>query len=251
MAGTRLKAIWWGKCRATIASPRAQASVCSRSSAMPLTPAPETAWKLVAITRVSRPASCSGLSGITVTMVVQFGHARIPRWRRAACALISGTTRGTSGSIRNAFDLSITVAPALTIIGAYSFDCAEPAEQKAMSTPLNAPGSIRWIVTGSLRNVTVLPTDRSEANARSSRTGNFRSSRIRSVVCPAAPVAPTTAMQSPDAISTAAPARARSDLPSLACPPAAIPARRCPPCDAPARAPGAPHARSGRRPSPC
>src|SRR5437660_1427410 len=218
---------------------------------MPLTPAPETAWKLVAITRVSRPASCSGLSGITVTIVVQFGHARMPWCRRAAWALISGTTSGTSGSNRNAFDLSITVAPALTIIGAYSFDCADPAAQKAISTPLNAAGSIRRIVIGSPRKVTVLPTERSEANARSSRTGNLRSSRMRSVVCPAAPVAPTTAMQSPDAISTAAPARARSGLPSPASRSAGPPAPRCPPCGALARAPGAPRARPGRRPSPC
>src|SRR5262249_6802873 len=110
-----------------------------------------------------RRASCSGLSGITVTIVVQLGQARMPRWCRAARALISGTTSGTSGSIRNALDLSITVAPALTIINAYSFDCAEPAEQKAMSTPLKAAASIRWIATGSPRNVTDLPTDRSEA----------------------------------------------------------------------------------------
>ena len=68
-----------GKCRGVTASPRAHARVCSRSSAIPLTPAPETAWKLVAMTRVSRPASCSGLSGMTVTIVVQFGHATIPR----------------------------------------------------------------------------------------------------------------------------------------------------------------------------
>src|SRR5438093_1395263 len=35
------------------------------------------------MTRVSRPASCSGLRGITVTIFVQFGLARMPRWRRA------------------------------------------------------------------------------------------------------------------------------------------------------------------------
>ena len=64
-------------------------------------------------------------------------------------------------------------------------------------------------------------------------------------------VAPTTAIESPEAISTAAPARARSGLPSPAFRSAARPARRCPLCDAPARAPGAPRARSGRRLSPC
>jgi len=44
--------------------------------------------------------------------------------------LISGTTSGTAGSIRNALDLSTTTAPAFTAWGAYSFDCAEPAEKK-------------------------------------------------------------------------------------------------------------------------
>ena len=68
----------WAKCRATMVSPRAQASACWRNSSMPLTPAPDTAWKLVATTRRRRAASCRGLRGITVTMVVQFGQARIP-----------------------------------------------------------------------------------------------------------------------------------------------------------------------------
>ena len=83
MAGIRLNAIWCAKWRGVIASPRAQASVSSRSASMPCTPAPDTAWYDVATTRRSRPASCSGLSGITVTMVVQFGLARMPSWRRA------------------------------------------------------------------------------------------------------------------------------------------------------------------------
>ena len=61
-----------------IASPFDHAIVCSRSSAIPLTPAPDTAWKLVATTRRKRPRSWSGFSGITVTIVVQLGHATIP-----------------------------------------------------------------------------------------------------------------------------------------------------------------------------
>src|SRR5215813_10303744 len=131
MAGMRLKAMRCAKCLETIASPRAHESVCARSSSMPLTPAPETDWYEVATTRRMRAASCSGLSGITATIVVQFGEATMPRCPRTACALISGTTSGTVGSMRQAFDLSTTTAPAFAIIGAYSFDCAVPAAQIA------------------------------------------------------------------------------------------------------------------------
>src|SRR5580765_1361937 len=137
-------------------------------------------------------------------MVVQFGQATMPWWRRAAEALISGTTSGTAGSIRNALDLSTTTAPALTAWGAYSFDCAEPAEKNATSMPLNAPGPTFSTRIVSPLKVTVLPTERSDANARRLLTGNFRSSRILSVVCPTAPVTPTTATFMPAAIVASA-----------------------------------------------
>src|SRR5262245_34310595 len=117
----------------------------------------------------------------------------MPWWRRAAAPLISGTTSGTAGSIRNALDLSTTTAPARTAWGAYSRDCAEPAEKNAMSVPAKAPGPTASTRRRSPFHVIVFPTDRSEANTRSSRTGNFRSSRSLSVVWPTAPVAPTTA----------------------------------------------------------
>ena len=97
----------------------------------------------------------------------------------------------------------MTTAPALAIIGAYSRAWREPAEQMAMSTPLKAGASTRCTRTASPANVTVLPTERSEAKQRSSRTGNLRSSRILRVVWPAAPVAPTTATVTPLAISRA------------------------------------------------
>jgi len=95
------------------------------------------------------------------------------------------------------------MAPALAIIGAYSRAWALPAEQMAMSTPLKADASTFWTLTASPAKVTVLPTERSEAKHRSSRTGNLRSSRIFRVVWPAAPVAPTTATLTPWAISLA------------------------------------------------
>ena len=138
---------------------------------------------------------------MTVTMVVQFGQATMPAWPFTACALTSGTTSGTVGSMRNALDLSTTTAPALTATGANSLDCAEPAENSAISTPLNASGPIFSTRSVSPRKVTGLPAERSDANTRRSLTGNFRSSRILSVVCPTAPVTPTTATRSPDAMT--------------------------------------------------
>jgi hypothetical protein len=97
----------------------------------------------------------------------------------------------------------MTIAPAWRIIGTNSFDWAEPAEQKTMSSPRKAGASTRWTRTAFPAKVTVVPTDRSEAKHRNSRIGNLRSSSTRSVVCPAAPVAPTTATDRPAAIRMA------------------------------------------------
>ena len=53
------------------------------------------------------------------TMVVQFGLATMPLgMARSASALASGTTSGTSGSMRQAEELSMTVAPAAARRGA-------------------------------------------------------------------------------------------------------------------------------------
>src|SRR6266545_1207543 len=154
------------------------------------------------MTRRSRPASWSGLSGITVTIVVQLGQATIPWCSRSAWALISGTTSGTAGSMRYALDLSTTTAPALTARGACSLDCAEPAEKKATSTPWKASGPSVSTRMLSPLNVTALPTERSEAKTRSAFTGNLRSSSILSVVCPTAPVTPTIATVTSEAIAS-------------------------------------------------
>ena len=70
-----------------------------------------------------------------------------------------------------------------------------------MSTPLKTPGPTASTRTGSPLKVTVFPAERADAKARSSRTGNLRSSRIFSVVCPTAPVTPTTATTTPEAIA--------------------------------------------------
>src|SRR5437588_4863858 len=87
--------------------------------------------------------SCSGLRATTIWMVEQFGLATIPLGMYArAWALTSGTTNGTSGSIRQADELSTTTAPAFAAIGLYSRLIAAGVLERTMSTPVNAPGRI-------------------------------------------------------------------------------------------------------------
>src|SRR6185312_14836988 len=75
--------------------------------------------------RRSRPASASSTLRIGMAaIVVQFGFAMIPlRASAIACGLTSLTTSGTSGSIRHALELSITVTPAAANRGACREQC--------------------------------------------------------------------------------------------------------------------------------
>src|ERR1044071_3003511 len=81
-------------------------------------------------------ASCSGLSATTSCAVEQFGLAMMFFLEKpsSACAFTSGTTSGTSGSMRNADELSITTAPCAPIFGDHSFDTLPPADIRQMST---------------------------------------------------------------------------------------------------------------------
>ena len=56
----------------------------------------------------------------------------------SACALTSGTTSGTSGSIRQVEELSMTTAPAAAIFGDQSLDTAPPADIRQMSVPVKS-----------------------------------------------------------------------------------------------------------------
>lgn len=68
---------------------------------------------------------------------MQFGLAMIPFGRtRAACGLTSETTSGTSGSLRQAEELSITTAPWAATFSASAFEVAPPAENSTMSRPV-------------------------------------------------------------------------------------------------------------------
>ncbi len=68
--------------------------------------------------------------------VVQFGTEMIPLGRlNASLGFTSGTTRGTSGSIRKAPDLSITTTPCSAATGAHASDTSSGTSNMAISTP--------------------------------------------------------------------------------------------------------------------
>jgi hypothetical protein len=76
------------------------------------------------------------LSTGIAAIVVQFGLAMMPlRAFATSPGLTSLTISGTSGSIRHADELSITIAPAAANFGASSRDDVAPDENKAMSRP--------------------------------------------------------------------------------------------------------------------
>ena len=120
-----------------------------------------------------------GWSTTTIIMVVQLGLAMMPRGRfKASSALHSGTTKGTSSSIRKALELSIITAPYLVMVSANSFEVPAPAEVKAMSTSLKS--SLCWssfTVSSLPRKVYLVPALRSEPNNTNSSMGKFLSSR--------------------------------------------------------------------------
>src|ERR1700753_3384818 len=97
-------------------------------------------------------------------IVVQLGLATMPLGsERRSSGLTSATTSGTSGSMRQAEELSTTVTPAAANLGGSSFDVATPAENSATSSP---DGSA--VIASSTRMSTpshgsVVPAERAEA----------------------------------------------------------------------------------------
>src|SRR5947208_15246819 len=74
---------------------------------------------------------------MTTGVVAQLGVAIMPLCQATSSALISGTTRGTSGSIRQAPVLSMTTAPAFTALGEYSRETSSGIVLKTTSQPSN------------------------------------------------------------------------------------------------------------------
>src|SRR5271155_5295265 len=90
-----------------------------------------------------RAKSCNGFSATTIWIVEQFGFATIPLGiDLSASAFTSGTTSGTSGSMRQALELSTTIAPALAAIGLDSRLTDAGVLERTRSTPINASGRI-------------------------------------------------------------------------------------------------------------
>lgn len=88
--------------------------------------------------------------------------------------------QGTSGSLRQADELSMTTAPAAANRGACTRDMVAPAENKAMSSPDGSAVSLFSTSISWPRYVSFLPSDRAEAKNRTEVAGNSRcSSRAR------------------------------------------------------------------------
>ena len=95
--------------------------------------------------------------------------------------------------MRQADELSMTVAPRLAASGASARDTSAPAEKSAISTPSNASGVASAISMVRSPTLTLRPTERPDASRRSSPIGKARSWRTLIIVRPTTPVAPTTA----------------------------------------------------------
>ena len=141
--------------------------------------------------------SLIGFKATTICIVVQLGLAMILRGvSKASIPLTSGTTKGTSASMRNALELSIISVPLAVITSAYSRDVPAPAEAKAMSTPLKS-SALRvssFTMISLPRYVYVRPALRLEPNSNNSSIGKFCWSSVRRNSCPTAPLAPTIAI---------------------------------------------------------
>src|SRR5436189_4341730 len=105
-------------------------------------------------------------------MVEQLGLATMPLGIfRSASALTSGTTSGTSGSMRQALELSTTMAPARAAMGLYSRLIDAGVLESTRSTPTNASGRIGSMAYVLPWNSIVLPALRSDARNLIDRNG--------------------------------------------------------------------------------
>ena len=86
-------------------------------------------------------ARCRGATASIAVIVVQFGTEMIPGFGHpsSASGLTAGITSGTSGSIRNALELSMQTVPFAAISGRNRLAVSAPAETNATSTPSARP----------------------------------------------------------------------------------------------------------------
>ncbi len=129
-------------------------------------------------------------------MVEQFGLAmmlRLANLRRSP-GFTSGTTSGTSGSMRKWLVLSITTQPAAAARGAWMAEIEAPGLNRPISVPVKSNVSrLRTVSTFFSPKEISAPAERPEASAMTSEAGKLRSTRVLMISRPTAPVAPTTA----------------------------------------------------------
>lgn len=129
--------------------------------------------------------SCSGLSTGIAAIVVQLGLAMMPLTRLRVCSgFTSLTTSGTSGSLRHAEELSMTVTPAAAKRGACTRDIVAPAENSAISRPDGSAVSVSSTTISPPRHGSFLPADLAEAKKRTSSAGKLRSSSSLRITAP-------------------------------------------------------------------
>ena len=136
--------------------------------------------------------SCSGFRPKLIIIVEQFGLAIIPLCFKISSGFTSGTTRGTSGSIRNALELSITIAPRLAASGANVLEI-EPPANKAISIFSKDSGFASSTTNVFPFTVSSVPAERADANNFKFSYGKLRSSISVINSAPTAPVAPRIA----------------------------------------------------------
>src|ERR1700728_4522780 len=106
-------------------------------------------------------------------MAVQLGFATMPLGVLAkAWPFTTGTTRGGSGSIRQADVLSMAIAPAAASRGLSSRDDDELVEQRAMSMPSRFAVAASSTTTSPSPQARWLPADGAGARKRAWATGS-------------------------------------------------------------------------------
>ena len=141
----------------------------------------------------TRPAaSCNGFSTGIAAIVVQFGLAMIRFFASATSSgFTSETISGTSGFMRQADELSITIAPAFAYFSASARDVVAPAENNTTSSPCGSASAASSTTICWPFHSMIEPAERADANNRSVVTGYFRSASNCRITVPTIPVAPT------------------------------------------------------------
>ena len=97
-------------------------------------------------------------------IVVQFGLATMPLGMSSrSSGFTSDTTSGTSGSLRQALELSTTTAPASATRGAQIFEVEPPLEKSATSSPEKSAVAVSSTVISVSPHGRVVPAERADA----------------------------------------------------------------------------------------